>query len=139
MQFDLSSVEPPMTELAVLLGWLVIGISAAGALWAMLTGLRGLAGGDDRRAWGRASVVGVLVGIGMLWAVSLDWEPDYYVTLFILWVVVAADGAALLLWAFRGEAMKLVGRRAFQAVGLGCVSAIGSAVVCNLLRAAFVG
>ena len=135
MQFDLRSVEPPMLELAALLGWLVIGSSVAGAVWAMVTRLRGQAGVDDRLAWARASGAGVVVGLSLLWAVSLEWEPDYYIVLLTLWLVVAGEGAALLLWALRGNATKLVGRRTFQALGVGCVSAIGSVVLCNVLRA----
>jgi hypothetical protein len=110
-----------MSGLTMILVWSVFFGSLAGVLWLIASHLRGRTTTEDHKAWLVAATAGLSLGIGLSAAQRLRWAPDYPLVVFVLWVVAMFDGAAALLCLSRNATQKLLGRRIFQAFGLGVV------------------
>jgi hypothetical protein len=117
MQFDLS-YQPPFFEVGSYLLVVLFAGSLIGAVWALLTSVRGRATPSLRKAWLSGFAAGAYVGGMVLGLDIIGIEPDFHVLLFSVWLAVAALLAGLVLF-LRGEtATRDLGRLTYQCVSL---------------------
>lgn len=136
MQFDLS-YRPPFFEVGSYLLIVLVSGSLVGAVWALLTAVRGRATPALRLAWLSGFAGGAIVGGTLLGLDLVGVEPNYHVVLFAVWFAVAALLAGLVLLLRRDASTRDLGRAVYQSVSLATLGLVTYMITASVSSAAF--
>jgi hypothetical protein len=118
MQSDPGAIEPPLGEFSTVAGWIVLAGCIAGWVSCLGTLFRHDAASNHWLVWRRAFLVGLVVGVGWLFAAIRHAELDPFIGLLLDWALATAFAAGFLVFASRISGRRALGRRMLEAVAI---------------------
>jgi hypothetical protein len=118
MQFDPWAIDPPLGEFSTVAGWIALAGCIAGWVSCVGTLLRHDAGSNHWLIWRRAFLVGLVVGLGWLFAAIKYAELDPFIGLLLEWTLATAFAASFLVIASGTSERRTLGRRTLEAVAV---------------------